>query len=339
MTAADRTFTGSAIPKGVTDGLWIRCIFGTRGEHQPEREMPLLKVDVVIPSNNSLRRVAIIRENPKGDVYLTFPALREGDNPNGTLVQERRISIHPSWRSSHTTIKYQIALREDPLLATHFAHTTAPRNLADLRFFPVYATSLTNLSSEIYNPKMDRRVQVVSFDELDVKKLTGVIVAFVGPTQFPFPAQQRISLNSKLFQIVLFLSGFHFPSNDFGEALAFQTPSLDHRDGVAEIGLGVLDLMRGLSPSEAIAFRDVATDRLAITQIQKLRHIAGLNDRLPYEDFLMTSGEEASNKLPSAIRQLIWPPTRREFSFPMEDGEFIGQADDPTSSDPHGKYQ
>ena len=100
--------------------------------------LALLKTNVILPVQGKRRRIVILRENSKGDLYLTYPVLRAGEDPAGPLVRELRVSLHPSWQGSHTTIKQQTQLRGgEPLSKPTFASTTAVRNVSEGRFFPV----------------------------------------------------------------------------------------------------------------------------------------------------------------------------------------------------------
>lgn len=120
--------------------------------------MALLKDNVVVYIDGKSRRIAAIRENSKGDVYISFFGLRLGEREDGPVLQEQRLSLHPSWASKTPTSVIKLQTRgKNGDYYDAVAATGASRNVADHLFHPALSLRLSDLSAACYDIDVGKR--------------------------------------------------------------------------------------------------------------------------------------------------------------------------------------
>lgn len=242
--------------------------------------MPLAKAELFVTVNGVKRHLINVRENTKGDVYVTVrsgPYWGLGDSR--TNVKEVRISIHPTRRSpSSTMIKFQ-SLLDDGTYQDSVAFTEAVKRAAGT-FAPVCTTRFTRLATSYHDmlPKYAGSDHIqIDFGAFAPEMGCMSIGILVGSPSEPFPTDIGYRLRTALNQIVFFrLDTVGVPASDFAKHM-FQG-TRDPATLPADQQAVASEFNSGLSPDDCQWLLEYYQHKLALDNIETLIDLSASTD-------------------------------------------------------------
>ncbi|SHM01370.1 hypothetical protein SAMN05444159_7449 [Bradyrhizobium lablabi] len=189
--------------------------------------MALLKANIFVQTSGKKRHMIAIRENTKGDVYIT---IRGGQNIEMDItgkpkILEVRVSIHPT-RDSPTSNMLKLQRLDDTgRVVDKVAFTDAIKRFPG-RFAVVSSSRFTSLKSTYHDfaAKYESSgYKNIDFGNFDPEQSTATIGLLVGSRGLPFVSPNCARLETSLYQLVFFRKDVNTPASNFGKTLFHET--------------------------------------------------------------------------------------------------------------------
>lgn len=181
--------------------------------------MPLLKARIVAETPFGKRTLFLLKENTKGDVYIThYSGFQKGLPPDNILAKQDRYSIHPSMYSPvYTTLKHTVVYE-----GGHTTGGTSLTNAVKLKqgFGTIFAHRATDLKDDMHN--IDGRYPIYSIGGYNPDEsflLIGAVISHPEVELPQFNEFQSSSLLSTQFRVTFFWYIFMMPSIPFAVTL------------------------------------------------------------------------------------------------------------------------